>query len=124
MRNWLVLALAGLFSAPAWADTLPTDPTRPPAARPAVPAAQAVPAPLQLSSTLLGGQRPVAIINGRSYTVGDAVNGLRIRAVGPGWVRLQGPNDALTLQVPAFQYRPQLTQHKKPNNRLHSGEAP
>lgn len=123
MRRWLVLALAGLFSAFAGADTLPADPTRPPVARPAAPIAQATPPPLQLSSTLQGGRRPVAIINGQSYTTGDMVNGLRIRVIGSGWVRLQGPDDALTLKVPAFRYRPQLTQHKKPNNRLHSGET-
>lgn len=119
-RNALICLLA--FGLTVTAHAAPADPTRPPllpapkATRPGAASGLTLPAPmppLELSSTLLGGREAVAIINGQPLGQGESIQGLRVRQIGPGWVRLQGPGNSLLLKVPGLQYRPRLVPDEK-----------
>jgi len=65
------------------------DPTRPYRAAPApserTPAADR----FELTAVLVSPQRRIAVINGKFYREGDAVNGAKITLIEPGFVRLQ-----------------------------------
>ncbi|MEW5791776.1 MAG: hypothetical protein ACOY4L_12620 [Pseudomonadota bacterium] len=125
MRTGVVLLLFGLWTGTGWAEAPLPDPTRPPLLHAPAPARSAgMPAEPALSSTLLGGKHPVAIIDGRAYTQGETVNGFRIRRIGQGWVRLQDPGGGTRLlRVPALRYRPQLAGAKTTEGRPLTGKA-
>ncbi|HEX6708453.1 MAG TPA: MSHA biogenesis protein MshK [Albitalea sp.] len=98
-----VLALALAFvPALAPADVLP-DPTRPPAALLAAPAAAAsepAQAPLTLQSVLLGkGRTPAAVISGELVLQGGLVRDLRVLRITERGVVLKGPRGELTLTL-------------------------
>jgi MSHA biogenesis protein MshK len=98
-RTFLVLlAGLGLGSQAVQAQSGLADPTRPatggaPALAPVDEGAFA------LQSTLISPARRVAVINGRSYTVGDRVNGARILAIEPYAVQLDEADGRRTLRL-------------------------
>lgn len=103
----LVLAIAG---SAAMADTLPYgDPTQPTGRRVAAPgaadgASEAPPPPRwALSSTLVAGERRVAVINGRSVALGATIAGARVVAIDRrgAWIEHQGRRTRLELPRPA-----------------------
>lgn len=104
------LGKAGLASASA-ADALALarDPFTGVTARPAVPrprptapaaARTPKPSPLVCTAIMLGGNDPVALIDGRACRPGDRVRGLEVLSITPDGVRLKRPDGGdLTLTV-------------------------
>ncbi|WP_334133010.1 hypothetical protein [Silanimonas lenta] len=86
---------------PALAAAAVPDPFRPAAPLQAGPGPSPEPAApaLVLQSTLVSPQQRSAIINGRRYRQGDRVGEARLEAIGPGWVRLRGPEGATELRL-------------------------
>lgn len=94
-------ACLGLLLAPALSSAAAVaDPFRPAVALPPPVEEGAEVAPsLVLQSTLVSPQQRSAIINGRRYRQGDRVGEARLEAIGPGWVRLRGPEGATELRL-------------------------
>lgn len=89
-----LLAFAGPIAAAV------PDPFRPAVLLPPPVAEGGEPAPaLVLQSTLVSPQQRSAVINGRRYRPGDRVGEARLEAIGPGWVRLRGPEGAIELRL-------------------------
>ena len=93
------LLLAFAIAAPAYAQTL-SDPTRPPSfsesGRDAEPRASVGPV---LQSVIVSGARKLALIDGRTYTVGDKVGEAKLVAISGSEVTLResGGNKILRL---------------------------
>lgn len=87
------------------------DPTQPPGW--AVTDAGASAGNPALSSTILGGPRPLAIIDGRLYAPGDRIGERVVQAIGPGWVVLAGDKDPLRLRIPAAALLPSTEKPRK-----------
>lgn len=102
-RQISVLLIAGLFvllpGARLSAASLP-DPTRPPQ-RFLAPAASGpiVADDWQLGSILIAPQRRVAVINGRSLSVGSQVSGAKVVAIEADQVRLRRGNREFVLDL-------------------------
>ena len=101
-RRWaaglLVLTLA---CGPAAAEGPLDDPMRPPTAHPE----EKAPDPgerierLELTSTVVGPDRRVAVIDGRRLGVGDRIGGARIIAINPSSVRLVAAGRSYVLRL-------------------------
>lgn len=95
---WL---LAGVLSAAAAAEEPLGDPMRPPTMQPETTA----PTPgervgrLQLTSTVVGPERRIAVIDGRRLRVGDRIAGARVTAIDPASVRLVAQGRRFTLRL-------------------------
>lgn len=81
---WFTCAVAA--SAAAQAEGY-RDPTRPPVASGRAVAARA-PAGLQFGGVVIGGDRRVALLNGRAVQAGDEVGGVKVIEVLPDGVRV------------------------------------
>jgi len=79
------------------------DPMRPPssAGEVSAKAAQDKPAWI-LQSVLISGQRNIAVINQRTVRVGDHINGARVEAIHPGYVRLSKTNEVFVIRLPSL----------------------
>lgn len=75
------------------------DPMRPPHSAAVTGAAPRAATQFVLSSTLIARERRSAVINGRSVSVGDSVDGARVIEIQPTQVRLQHQGRQLTLQL-------------------------
>jgi MSHA biogenesis protein MshK len=107
--SWLLTAIACLVATSAHAGPLgygdPTQPT--PLDRPAANAPSgdgAAPrsdsARWHLSSTLVAGNRRVAVINGRSVALGARIDGARLLAVDAGGALIEHEGRRIQLQLP------------------------
>jgi MSHA biogenesis protein MshK len=108
------LASAGVGASAASAESGLVDPTRPALGVGAV-SAPADGGALTLQSTLISPRRRVAVINGRSYTVGERVDGARILAIEPYAVRLDTAQGGRTLRL--------LPRVKKTGSRVENSDA-
>ena len=72
-----IILVAVLGAASAWGTGL-VDPTRPAGAGSASTSGHARPSGPVLQSTMVSPQRKIAVISGRSYTIGDKVGGAEI----------------------------------------------
>jgi MSHA biogenesis protein MshK len=94
----VAIAGAGSGAQAVRAQSVLADPTRP------ATGAGSVPAPAEegafvLQSTLISPARRVAVINGRSYTVGERVDGARILAIEPYAVQLDAADGRRMLRL-------------------------
>ena len=85
---------------PVFAGEILTDPTRPPVAT----AGQAVltghkPLKWQLTSTIIGSERRVAVINGQIVQIGEPIDGAVLEKVAPGSVFLVHEGRRLHLKL-------------------------
>lgn len=100
----LSLTLAALLAPGPIPATELHDPMRPPQARAKVPAKArpATPAPpgYVLESTLVGGQRRSAVINGRAVQAGDRIPGARVLRIEADMVELDTGGKRLRLRTP------------------------
>jgi hypothetical protein len=55
-----------------------------------------------LQSVLISGQRNIAVINQRTVSVGDHINGARVVAIHPGYVRLSKANEVFIIRLPSL----------------------
>ncbi len=55
-----------------------------------------------LQSVLISGQRNIAVINQRTVSVGDYINGARVVAIHPGFVRLSKTNEVFVIRLPSL----------------------
>jgi len=55
-----------------------------------------------LQSVLVSGQRNIAVINQRTVAVGDSINGARVMAIHPGYVRLSKANEVFVIRLPSL----------------------
>lgn len=95
-RNSLALAFVLLFALPATGETL-RDPTRP--LKEAAPLQRHEPS-FQLNAILSGQQRSnVAIINGKTVTEGDSVEGAKVIRILPDRVSLRHGGQSLELRL-------------------------
>lgn len=90
-------AICLVLAPPATAQPLPDPTERTSIARPAV--ATRVPVPWVLQSTLIAEDRRIAVINGRTVTVGDEVEGARITRIEPYAVRLRTTSGIVELTL-------------------------
>jgi len=102
-RQVIVLLMGGLLvllpETRANAASLP-DPTRPPQRFVAPTAAGPVAEDSwRLGSILIAPQRRVAVINGRSLSVGNQVSGAKVLAIEPGRVRLRRGSKEFVLEL-------------------------
>jgi MSHA biogenesis protein MshK len=101
MRRELLLAVVLILPAayPVAADTTPFDPTAP--TDPGVYRGQdnGWSGGWTLSSTLVGPERRIAIINGDPVREGDRIGGARVLQIRASEVRLQTPGYPLTLRL-------------------------
>lgn len=101
-RRMLWLAVLLTCGCPVLAQPSLPDPTRP--ARTFSPAALSkteAPRRWRLTSTLVGADRRVAVINGQVVAVGQRVAGALLEQVEPGRVRLRQGKNVIRLQVQA-----------------------
>lgn len=115
MKHCIALALAAVSSL-AQGDGLP-DPTRPPAAMLAAPAAAAS-APtdaLQLQSVLLGkGRRPAAVISGQLVLLGGQLGDTKLVRVTERGAVLKGPLGETSLALTPSAYPPGTSLSSEP----------
>lgn len=98
MHNWIWLVFVSALALQASAQT-PIDPTRPNGyAAPAAASDGTANAPLRLTLIRLG-QKPLAVINGRSLHVGESIAGQRVTAIQPGRVLLAGEQGQRVLSL-------------------------
>jgi MSHA biogenesis protein MshK len=102
-RTWLLAACAAVAGPLDYGD--PTQPT--PLDRPAAtttPGALGTNAPARsqwtLTSTLIAGDRRVAVINGRSVALGARIDGARLVAVDAGGALIEHEGRRIRLQLP------------------------
>ena len=99
---WAALLLVcGLAATPATAAEPLADPMRPPTAHPEarVPDAGERIERLELTSTVVGPDRRIAVIDGRRLRVGDRIAGARVTAIEPASVRLVADGRGYTLRL-------------------------
>lgn len=53
----------------------------------------------RLQSVLISEQRNIAVINQRTVAVGDSINGARVIAIHPGYVRLSKANEVFVIRL-------------------------
>jgi hypothetical protein len=97
----IAIASLLLLAASAAADETPLkDPMRPFGGSAGAAAESTAPAPrFALTALVIAPSRRVAVVNGRSYFVGQAVDGATIVAIEPGIVRLQERGTELVLHL-------------------------
>jgi hypothetical protein len=94
-----VVAICLCAAGSAFADASPlVDPTRPGGAAAPGAAVKAGAASLRLTFIRLGTD-PLAVVNGRSLRIGDAIDGRRVAAIQPGRVVLAGAQGQQVLSL-------------------------
>lgn len=83
------------------------DPMRPPQAHGTRPAAVAAPVWV-LNSTVVSADQRSAVINGRAVTLGDWIQGARVEAIEPAWVRLRGDDGSFVVRLKTYRIKKQV----------------
>jgi len=86
-------------SAAVGQDVRLQDPTSPYRAAPAPSARAPAAIRFELTAVLISPQRRIAVINGRLYREGDAINGATLTVIEPGLVRLQRGSESLEVRL-------------------------
>lgn len=100
----VLLAAAALLAAPALAGEELRDPMRPPHTRPATSSPVAAQG-FRVSAIFVSDARRIAVLNGKTVTIGDRVDGATITSIGESKVTLAYQGRAISAELKTARIR-------------------